>query len=237
MGNGADCGDTGDAAWIGQLHRVLAEAESVWRQRLDVTAGWAVPLELALVTLALSERTVPHFVLLVLGWALIFSAALVEARRFRVLVHSAWRASLIERGYYAPHLEAAPEERGWRAALAADLRRPALQTSRWDALRSRFRATYTMLSYMLTLAWLAKLAIHPSPAGTPAALLARMHIGGLVPWWGVLSAAIAMVVVATWMALAAPPDASLRHGRERALEQPSETPRPPSRSARARGPG
>jgi uncharacterized membrane protein len=194
-----------DDAWVGHLYRATAGDNSMWRQRLDVTSNWAVPLVLALVTLTLSERTVSHLVLLVLGWALIVLATFVEARRYRTLHAGAWRAGLIERGYYVPRLEGTPEPDGWRAELAADLRRPTLKLSMWDAMRARVRATYAVLGHLLTLAWIAKLVSHPRLAVTGEEVLARLAVGDLVPGWIVLAAALLALVGATLVALSASP--------------------------------
>lgn len=194
-----------DDAWLAHLYRAIAGDNSMWRQRLDVTSNWAVPLVLALVTLALSERTVSHLTLLVLGWALIVLAAIVEARRYRTLHHGAWRAGLIECGYYIPRLEGTPEPEGWRAELAADLRRPALRLSMWNALRSRFRATYAVLGHLLTLAWIAKLVSHPRLPASGAELLDRLALANLVPGWLVLVAALCLPLGATALAISASP--------------------------------
>lgn len=198
-----------DDAWLAHLYRAIAGDNSMWRQRLDVTSNWAVPLVLALVTLALSERTVSHLTLLVLGWALIVLAAMVEARRYRTLHHGAWRARLIEHGYYVPRLEGRPEPDAWRASLAADLRRPALRLSMWDALRSRFRATYAVLGHLLTLAWLAKLVSHPRLPASGAELLERLALANLVPGWLVLVAALCLPLGATAIAVSASPAEAL----------------------------
>ncbi len=215
----------GSDAWMFHLYRALAGNETMWRQRLDVTSNWAVPLVLALVTWALSERTLPHLALLVLGWALIGLAALVEARRYRVLHHSAWRTGLIERGFYAPRLDGTADPAGWQAALAEDLRRPTLRLTRWASFRSRFRAMYAVLGYLLTLAWLGKVVIHPTIATSWAQVLERMSVAGLVPPWGILGGALTLVAIATAIALTAVPAQALEADAAEQRER-----RAPSRS-------
>lgn len=204
-----------DDTWLVHFYRAAAGDNSMWRQRLDVTSNWAVPLVLALVTLALSERTVAHLTLLILGWALIVLAALVEARRYRTLHAGAWRTGLIERGYYVPRLEGAPEPEGWRAALAADLRRPTLRLSAWAALRSRFRATYAVLGYLLTLAWIAKVVSHPTIATTADEVLERLAVGDAIPGGLVLVAALAILLGATLIALSGAPAEALESKERR----------------------
>ncbi|HEY8427569.1 MAG TPA: DUF2270 domain-containing protein [Sandaracinaceae bacterium] len=193
--------DRADDEVLVQLYRAFAGVESMWRQRLDVTSNWAVPLVLGLVTLALSEPSVPHLVLLVLGWALIVLAALVESRRYRLLHHAAWRTGLLEGGFFAPVLDRSTHPQGWRAALANDLRRPALRLSAWTSLRSRFRATYAVLGHLLTLAWIAKLVVHPALATSAREVLDRMATAHVVPGWAILVLALAALAAASAMAL------------------------------------
>ena len=106
-------------------------------------------------------------------------------------------------------VEGRPEPEGWRASLAADLRRPALRLSLWDALRSRFRATYAVLGHLLTLAWIAKLVSHPRWPASSAELLERLSLANLVPGWLVLVGALSLVLGATAIAISASPAEAL----------------------------
>ncbi len=215
-----------DQQWIVHLYRALAQEVGMWRQRLDVTANWAIPLLIALITLALSEPAVPHFVVLVLGWSLILLTVLVEARRYRVLHHTLWRVRLIERGYFARLLESRePGDSRWQARLSADLRRPVASIGMWTAVALRLRTTYLPALYLLLFAWLLKLAIHPMLVHAPGELYARMAIDQ-IPSWFVAAVAVVVMVGATILASLSP------HTEELESPAPRSSPRA---SAGARG--
>lgn len=45
---------------LAHLYRGLVQTTSVWRQRLDVTETWSVPLLVALFTVAFDNTEFPH---------------------------------------------------------------------------------------------------------------------------------------------------------------------------------
>lgn len=201
--------------WLLHLYRAFSADSTTWRGRLDVTANWAVPLVLALTTFALGERTLPHLLLLLLGWAVIAVTVLVEARRYRVVHHAVWRTREIERGYFAPLLESRSDDSTWRSALAADLRAPKRTIGLWAAIGARLRSVYLVLIYLLFLAWIAKVIVHPEVTGSGREILERISVGDSLPGGLVLTGALLVLAAVTLVAIRSP---SLEELEERALD-------------------
>jgi uncharacterized membrane protein len=186
------------------LYRSLSADATMWRQRLDVTSNWAVPLIVAVTTFVLGEPGIPHLVLLGLGWALILVAVVIEARRFREVHHAEWRVHLLEVGYFARLL--ASEDRNdtrWQRQLAQDLAKPVPSLGMGRAMRLRMRNTYLVIAYLLLLAWAAKVVIHPSPTGEVDRLLDRLAVGAGAPGWVTLLVVAAIYGSMTAATLAA----------------------------------
>src|SRR4030067_3618886 len=76
---------------------------TVWRSRLDTTSNWAILLSTGIATFTLGSPGIPHFTLL-LGLALIGICILIEARRYRHLLHSMWRLQVLEANYFSGQL-------------------------------------------------------------------------------------------------------------------------------------
>src|SRR4030065_37839 len=81
------------------LYRGEMQRMTVWRSRLDTTSNWAILLSTGMTTFTLGSPGIPHFILL-LGLALIGICLLIEARRFRHLLHSTWRLPLQGANYF-----------------------------------------------------------------------------------------------------------------------------------------
>src|SRR3990172_8789039 len=85
------------------LYRGEMQRMTVWRSRLDTTSNWAILLSTGMTTFTLGSPGIPHFILL-LGLALIGICLLIEARRFRHLLHSKWRLHVLEANYFRGQL-------------------------------------------------------------------------------------------------------------------------------------
>jgi uncharacterized membrane protein len=159
---------------MAHLYRAEMNRMTVWRQRLDVTSNWAVVLFTALTGFALGSPGASHAVLL-LGFAGLAVAIVLEARRYRHVHASQQRLLLLERGYLVSllHGDADP---GWRTALAADLERPALRIGLLLAIGVRLRRNYLLLIYLLAVVWFTKTLIHPTPAEGLGGWLAHLAI-------------------------------------------------------------
>lgn len=189
--------------WVIHLYRGFVQTSTMWRQRMDVTSNWAVPLLIAMATFALGDPRLPHLLFLGLGLALVVTAAVIEARRYKLLHHAVWRTRLVETGQLVPLLTNDEQDATWKAVLAADLRRPHATLGMWHSFLARLRGTYVALLYLLVAAWIAKVMLHPSMTTATTEVFRRLSVGS---WSGVWVAGLVAAVVlgATILAARAP---------------------------------
>jgi uncharacterized membrane protein len=197
------------------LYRGEMQRMTVWRSRLDTTSNWAILLTTGMTTFAFGSPDIPHYILL-LGLALIGICMLIEARRYRHMLHSKWRIELMEAHYFERLLRplADAPEAEWRRRLADDLARPTVKTSLLMAFRLRLRRNYLLLVYFISAVWLTKVFLHPRDARTLSEFYDRLVVGELMPNWFVAGTFVAFVVASTVLAAASPSEESLDlHGR------------------------
>src|SRR4030066_1970756 len=164
------------------LYRGEMNRMTVWRTRLDTTSNWAILLSTGMTTFTLGSPGIPHFFLL-LGLALIGICLLIEARRFRHLLHSKWRLHVLEANYFRGQVcpSSTGEKASWREDIAKDLERPCFTTGTFMALRMRLRSNYLLLVYFVSAVWLAQGVVHPQSAADLYEVYARLAGGGIVP--------------------------------------------------------
>jgi uncharacterized membrane protein len=113
---------------------------------------------------------------------------LLESRRYRYF--SVWRARcrLMETDLYGPMLrgEGVTLDGKWNTLLADDYARPRFHVSYWRAIGRRLRSNYAYILVIQAIAYYGKLAIHPVPAGSWSAFVARAAVGPLPGWFVVL---------------------------------------------------
>ena len=85
---------------MAHLYRGEMQRMTVWRARLDTTSNWAILLTTGMTTFALGSTNIPHYILL-LCLALIGICMVIEARRYRLVLHSKWRVHVLEGNYFA----------------------------------------------------------------------------------------------------------------------------------------
>jgi uncharacterized membrane protein len=187
------------------LYRGEMNRMTVWRSRLDTTSNWAILLSTGIATFTLGSASIPHFTLL-LGLALIGICILIEARRYRLLLHSMWRLHVLETHYFGGRLwpPSSEEKNYWREELAWDLERPRFTISSFMALRMRLRRNYLLLVYFVSAVWLAKVFIHPQSAADIFEFHSRLAVGELFPSWFVAITAGLFVLTATVLAIKTP---------------------------------
>jgi len=153
----------------------------------------------------LGSPGIPHFILL-LGLALIAICLLIEARRYRHLLHSMWRLHVLEGNYFIGRLcpSSTGEKASWREELARDLKQPCFTTGTFMALRMRLRSNYLLLVYFVSAVWLTKVFVHPQGASDIYEFYARLAIGRLLPSMFVAAAAGLFVLAATVLAVRTP---------------------------------
>lgn len=152
---------------------------NVWRQRLDTTTNWAVVITAAVISVAFSEPTGHHSVI-ILSTILITLFLFIEARRYRYYELWSSRVRLMETDFYAamlvPPFHPDPD---WAESLAETLLQPHFPISMWEAFGRRFRRNYMWIYFILGLAWLAKVWFQPEVAASWEKLIERAAIGAI----------------------------------------------------------
>ncbi|KAB2941455.1 MAG: DUF2270 domain-containing protein [Hyphomicrobium sp.] len=163
---------------LAHLYRGEVYRSTIWRTRLDNTTNWAVvTLAIALsVTFSTSEASpLP----LILAGILCIVFLLFEARRYRYF--NVWRARCrwLETNFYAPMLrgEGVKPSGGWPQVLARDYCEPRHHISLARAIGRRLRRNYIWILGIQTLAYYAKVAVHPVPMSNLAELVQRAAVG------------------------------------------------------------
>jgi uncharacterized membrane protein len=161
------------------LYRAEVSRSNTWRQRLDMTTNWAVVTTAAAMSLAFSSpENEPAVIPIVTLLILLF--LFIEARRYRYYELWAYRVRLLESNYFAEMLEK-PFRPARESAerLNQHLRYPSFNISLLEALGRRYRRNYAPIFIILSLAWLVKVLVHPTPAGDLATIVERAAIGAL----------------------------------------------------------
>lgn len=127
----------------------------------------------------------------------------IEARRYRELLHALWRAYLVEIGLYVQRLSKVAVDPSWRSLLAADLYRPLPPVRISISLLARMRRTYLVLTYLLFIGWISKVAIHPRLAASMGDFFGRMRLGPL-PGWFFAAVVLVLLVTLTVLTLLSP---------------------------------
>jgi len=169
---------------LAHYYRAMVGRADVWRTRMDTTTNWAIGATAAVVSFALGNPAVPHYVVWI-ATLLTISFLQLEARR--LTFYNLWqqRVLMLEAGLIRPALAAAGGASGGDAAevaaephgggrwdidlaraLDASLGRTVPGMSRLKAVARRLRRIYLYLFGVQLLAWLSKLANHPRIAGS-----------------------------------------------------------------------
>lgn len=172
---------------LAQFYRACMARADTWRSRLDATTNWAVVTTAAVITFAYGGAAAPHYVLLMaLPFAMFF--LLMETRRYQFFNLWQRRIRAVHRFVVVPAL--APDEgptdeeiqRG-RSWIARELGKSVPYLDRAEAAGYRIRRTYGPLITLVILAWVAKLWMHPTPAGSVGELVARAGVGEIPGIW------------------------------------------------------
>jgi uncharacterized membrane protein len=195
---------------MAHLYRGEMQRMTVWRTRLDTTSNWAILLTTGMTTFALGSTTIPHYVLL-LSLALIGICMVIEARRYRHMLHSKWRIYVLEANYFGHQI--CPNEPlrdpAWRERLAEDLRNPTMRTSLMMAFRLRLRRNYLLLVYFISAVWLTKIFLHPVGAKDVYEFYERLTVGEMIASWFVASTAAFFVLTCTVLAVLSPSEEAM----------------------------
>ena len=163
----------------GELSRIM-----VWRQRLDITTNWAITSSTAIITIAFSNRDVPHIIFffnLAIVWVMLW----IEARRYRFYDAFRARVRMLEAHFLVPMVMENREllQGEWKKLVCEDLILPSFKISRLEAVGRRLKRNYIFIFILIMVAWVTKIFLHASMTldGIPAFYRA-MRVGHIPSW-------------------------------------------------------
>ncbi|WP_423743263.1 DUF2270 domain-containing protein (plasmid) [Haladaptatus sp. SPP-AMP-3] len=158
----------------GEIHRM-----KFWRERLDRTSNWAITLMAAILTWAFSNRSNPHYIVL-LAIITVSIFLLIEARRYRA--YDIWRSRvrMLQQNVFALGLDDSKGvvDEEWRQKLSEDYRHPKMKVSLEEALAHRLRRVYAPLFFVLLVAWVFQLTAYTKDTWPEGAAIG--HIPGTI---------------------------------------------------------
>lgn len=165
------------------FYRAEVTRANTWRNRLDQTTNWAVVTTSTAITFAFNGTQSPSVVLILIT-LLVLLFLFIEARRYRY--YEIWmdRVRIYEQyymvGLLSPHFE--PDEQ-WVGRIKEALLHPRFTISLLEAFGRRYRRNYAPILFLLALAWLLKIYIHPFEAQSFAEFMQRASIGPFSGWF------------------------------------------------------
>ncbi len=159
------------------FYRAEVSRSNTWRTRLDNTTNWAVITTGAALTFAFGAPGNPHVVLLLVT-LLVSLFLFIEARRYRYYELWTYRVRLMETNYFVgllspPYLPSTD----WAERVTESLKHPAFPISLGEAFGRRFRRNYAFIFIILSLSWMFKVSVHPTPARTFISFLDNARAG------------------------------------------------------------
>lgn len=170
-----------------------------WRQRLDATTNWAVITSAGVISFAFANPEHSQFPLLLSNLA-ILAFLVIEARRYRRYEVYRARVRMLEENFLSPVVsrQVVSPMQHWREEICKDLDQPTYKTKLLAAIGFRLRRNYIFIFAVVLGAWLLKLEMHPTVAGSFAALWERLGVGSVLP-----PVAVAASVALFWAVLLA----------------------------------
>jgi uncharacterized membrane protein len=163
----------------GELARIM-----VWRQRLDITTNWAITSSTAIITIAFSNREVPHLIFffnLAIVWVMLW----IEARRYRFYDAFRARVRMLEAHFLVPMVMENRDllQGEWKKLVCEDLILPSFKISRLEAVGRRLKRNYVFIFILIMVAWVTKIFLHASMTldGVPAFYRA-LRVGHIPSW-------------------------------------------------------
>ena len=156
----------------GELGRIM-----VWRQRLDITTNWAITSSTAIITIAFSNREVPHIIFffnLAIVWVMLW----IEGRRYRFYDAFRARVRMLEAHFLVPMvMENRQMLQGeWKKLVCEDLILPSFKISKLEAVGRRLKRNYVFIFILIMVAWVTKIFLHATePITSGRALYHALH--------------------------------------------------------------
>ena len=154
----------------GELGRIM-----VWRQRLDITTNWAITSSTAIITIAFSNREVPHIIFF-FNLAIVWGMLWIEARRYRFYDAFRARVRMLEAHFLVPMVMENREmlQGEWKKLVCEDLILPSFKITKLEAVGRRLKRNYVFIFILIMVAWITKIFLHASaPMRWRAGLLPR----------------------------------------------------------------
>jgi uncharacterized membrane protein len=173
----------------GELGRIM-----VWRQRLDITTNWAITSSTAIITIAFSNRDVPHIIFffnLAIVWVMLW----IEARRYRFYDAFRARVRMLEAHFLVPMvMENRQMLQGeWKKLVCEDLILPSFKISKLEAIGRRLKRNYVFIFILILLAWVTKIFLHaPMAMDNVPGFYRALRVGHIPSWL------VAFVFIATF---------------------------------------
>lgn len=164
---------------------------NVWRSRLDVTTNWAIVTTAAFLSFGFGRAEVPHFVVIFASIFVLFFLV-IEARRYKYFDLWRWRVALVNENFFATVFSPmrTPLQANWRDLLSHDLQESHFKITFMEAFGRRLRRNYIWIFLVLSVCWLTKVAIHPTPASDVLEILNRSAIYHLIPGYLVIGVGV-----------------------------------------------
>jgi uncharacterized membrane protein len=176
----------------GELSRIM-----VWRQRLDMTTNWAITSSTAIITIAFSNRDVPHIIFF-FNLAIVSVMLWIEARRYRFYDAFRARVRMLEAHFLVPMvMENRQMLQGeWKKLVCEDLILPCFKISRLEAIGRRLKRNYVFIFILILVAWITKIFLHaPAAVDGPRAFYHALRVGHIPSWL------VAAVLVGTFLSV------------------------------------
>ena len=178
----------------GELGRIM-----VWRQRLDITTNWAITSSTAIITIAFSNREVPHIIFffnLAIVWVMLW----IEARRYRFYDAFRARVRMLEAHFLVPMVMENRDllQGEWKKLVCEDLILPSFKITKLEAIGRRLKRNYVFIFILILVAWITKIFLHAQTAmdGLPAFYRA-LRVGHIPSWL------VALVLFGTFISVIA----------------------------------
>src|SRR4051794_36997848 len=177
----------------GELSRIM-----VWRQRLDITTNWAITSSTAIITIAFSNREVPHIIFffnLAIVWGLLW----IEARRYRFYDAFRARIRMLEAHFLVPMVMENRDllQGEWKKLVCEDLILPCFKISKLEAIGRRLKRNYVFLFVLIMVSWVTKIFLHASAPIEGLGSFYRALSVGHIPSWLVASIFVGTLVSVT----------------------------------------
>jgi uncharacterized membrane protein len=163
----------------GEMGRIM-----IWRQRLDITTNWAITSSTAIITIAFSNREVPHIIFffnLLIVWVMLW----IEARRYRFYDAFRARVRMLEAHFLVPMVMENRDllQGEWKKLVCEDLILPCFKISKLEAIGRRLKRNYIFIFILIMVAWVTKIFLHaPTAMDSFGSFYRALRIGHIPAW-------------------------------------------------------